>query len=532
MNRNLKVLLSCKVQQTIYLRYNSHSSLKIYNTLSKKLEPLELQNSSSLTWYSCGPTVYDSAHLGHASSYVYMDIIQRILRGYFDLNVVNVMNITDVDDKIITRAQQEKKSISEVSQFYEKEFLEDLNLLNCVRPSVILRVTEHIPEIITFISKLIDTGRAYSTSSGSVYFRTKSFKVKSFFNPPLTDEKSDNEKEHPHDFSLWKARKTSDEPSWESPWGQGRPGWHIECSTLANIAFGKNLDFHSGGKDLVFPHHHNELTQCCAYHDSSSWASHWLHTGHLHLSGQLKMSKSLKNTVSIRDALEKYTSNQLRVFCLLSPYRNDIEFSTEKMETSVSLLRSIQTFLQRCHSYCNDHMPEGRIYMNEIEVYERLADAQRHIHASLSDDLNTREVIDELIRLVNHMNKHFQAAAGQKNNKNNDVSSQIKNENDLNRHYGCVMSVANYVGSTLALFGLELDQQKQIANNGKTNELIGSSLKFRKSIRNFALNKNQDIPKDVRKFLLETCDEFRTDFHQNGVEFKDIKGETIWQLKD
>lgn len=420
---------------------------------------------------------------------------------------------------------RKKKNITDISRFYEKEFFEDLNLLNCERPSIVLRVTQHIPEIIQFIQKLVSEGRAYSAKSGSVYFRTQDFKIKSFFVLPEeinADAKENEEKEHAFDFVLWKGRKTEKEPSWKSPWGHGRPGWHIECSTLANIAFGEHLDFHSGGKDLMFPHHHNEMTQCCAYHDSEKWASFWLHTGHLHLSGNEKMSKSLKNTVSIRDLLKKYSSNQFRLFSLLSPYRNDIEFSDERMQKPVNLLNSFQSFLKLCTTYCNEEIPMVRLNIDETLVYEKLAQSQKNINIALCDDFNTCQVIEELSELMNLVNKSIQES-----NKNIQ-----ENGNDMNRHYGCVMSVANCVKSTLEMFGLELNKQSNelVSESINVKELIDSSLEFRKRIRVLAMNK--EIPNDIKKSIFEACDQLRDDFSSQNIEFKDMKGETIWQLKE
>lgn len=211
--------------------------------------------------------------------------------------------------------------------------MDDLRLLNCERPSIVLRVTEHIAEIVHFIERLVASQHAYPVASGSVYFDTQSLKsARTFFVPVESCESTSSssvdsketarEKRNPSDFALWKAQKEPNEPSWPSRWGRGRPGWHIECSTLANIAFGSTLDFHSGGRDLVFPHHHNEIVQCCAYLGTTQWATHWLHAGHLHLPESVKMSKSLSNTISIRDMLAKYSSNEFRLFCLLSHYRN------------------------------------------------------------------------------------------------------------------------------------------------------------------------------------------------------------------
>jgi cysteinyl-tRNA synthetase len=237
-----------------------------------------------------------------------------------------MLNITDIDDKIINRALANNKHYSEISKFYEKEFFEDLKKLNCQRPTIVLRVSEHINEIIGFIKNLVDKKLAYVTESGSVYFDSTKIETKLFIsneNALIMDEyaKKVEEKMNPTDFSLWKSKKVETEPSWQSPWGPGRPGWHIECSTLATIAFGKHLDIHSGGKDLIFPHHQNELTQCCAFHSVENWSSMWLHTGHLHLKNDVKMSKSLSNTISLKDLFTKYNSNQFRMFCLISPYR-------------------------------------------------------------------------------------------------------------------------------------------------------------------------------------------------------------------
>lgn len=507
------------------IRKISKKSVSVYNTLTKTKEPLDIKYGKNLLWYSCGPTVYDSAHIGHASSYVNFDIVRRILNNHFGVNVTNLMNITDIDDKIIKKASQENKPFTEISRFYEKEFFEDLSLLNCDKPSIVLRVTEHIPEIIQFIQKLIDKGQAYSTESGSVYFRTRQFKIKSFFVLPEeinADAKENEEKEHAFDFVLWKGRKEELEPSWKSPWGMGRPGWHIECSTLANIAFGNNLDFHSGGRDLIFPHHHNEMTQCCAYHESEKWASFWLHTGHLHLSGNEKMSKSLKNTVSIRDLLNKYTSNQFRLFCLLSPYRNDIEFSHERMQKPINLLNSFQSFLKLCKTYCNKEIPMMKLNIDETMVYEKLDQSQRNIHLALCDDFNTCQAIEELSQLMNLINKSFQKTTSQNGS----------TEDDLNRHYGCVMSVANCVKTTLEMFGLVLDQQsnKGVSESVNVNDLIESSLRFRKNIRKLAMTK--EIPKDIKNSIFEACDQLRDDLKSQNIEFKDMKSDTIWQIKE
>lgn len=412
----------------------------------------------------------------------------------------------------------------EITQYYENEFLEDLDLLNCKKPDIVLRVTQHVPEIIQFIKQLVDSKKAYSVESGSVYFNTQTFKIKSFFDQieadTQVDSKDNKEKHHPYDFALWKSRKDPMEPSWQSPWGLGRPGWHIECSTLANIAFGRDIDFHSGGKDLVFPHHHNEMVQCCAFHNMEKWSSFWLHSGHLHLKNDVKMSKSLSNTISIREILSKYTTNDFRMFCLLSPYRNDKEYSDEKMVKSINLNTSFSSFLNFCENFVNEKLKSVKFLADENEIFQKLNETKANIHEALCDDFNTCLVIDELSDLVNFMNKKFQS---------NPANEET---NTLNRHYGCIMSVHNFTKNILEIFGLEFDAEKKSNSGIKIGPIVESSLKFRTAIRNLSLDKTSNIPKEVKMEILKHCDEFRENLNKARIEFKDHKNETFWKIKN
>jgi len=265
----------------------------------------------------CGPTVYDHSHMGHAKTYVCSDILRRILTDYFGYNVKLCMNITDIDDKIIMRANERKLEFSEFSRSQETEFLNDCEALNIRLPSVITRVSEYVPEIVDYIKKIIDNGYAYE-SNGSVYFDVLKFDAAenhkyakleptNFGNlellkegeGALTGEGAVSEKKNEQDFALWKKSKEG-EPFWDSPWGTGRPGWHIECSAMASSIFKEHpIDIHSGGIDLKFPHHDNELAQAEAYYDCNQWIKYFWHTGHLHIKGK-KMSKSLKNFTTIK----------------------------------------------------------------------------------------------------------------------------------------------------------------------------------------------------------------------------------------
>ncbi|XP_057563003.1 probable cysteine--tRNA ligase, mitochondrial isoform X2 [Hippopotamus amphibius kiboko] len=281
------------------------TGVKVYNSLTRRKDPLIVSSVDAASWYSCGPTVYDHAHLGHACSYVRFDIIRRILTRVFGCNVIMVMGITDVDDKIIKRANEMNVSPASLANLYEEDFKQDMAALKVLPPTVHLRVTENIPQIIAFIERIIGNGHAYSTVKGNVYFDLQSRGDKYGrlvgVAPGPMGEPADSDKRHASDFALWKAAKPR-EPSWASPWGDGRPGWHIECSTIASLVFGSRLDIHSGGIDLAFPHHENEIAQCEAFHQCQQWGNYFLHSGHLHMKGkEEKMSKSLKNYITIKN---------------------------------------------------------------------------------------------------------------------------------------------------------------------------------------------------------------------------------------
>ena len=294
----------------------------------------------------CGPTVYDHSHMGHAKTYMQSDILRRLMTDYFGYNVNLCMNITDVDDKIIIRANERGVKFDEISRHMENEFMKDCEALNIRLPTVITRVSEYIPEIVDFIQKIIENGFAYE-ANGSVYFNVIKYSESddhtyakleptSFGNMELikegegalTAETVASEKINSQDFALWKKAKAA-EPSWDSPWGKGRPGWHIECSAMAGAVFKEYpIDIHSGGIDLKFPHHDNEVAQSEAYYGCDNWVNHFWHTGHLHIAGK-KMSKSLKNFTTIKQMLETYTAKQIRFMFLLHQWNIMMNYSPE-----------------------------------------------------------------------------------------------------------------------------------------------------------------------------------------------------------
>jgi cysteinyl-tRNA synthetase len=309
--------------------------MKVFNTLSGRKEDFQ-PKGETVSMYVCGVTVYDDCHIGHAMSYVTFDVIRRYLesRGY---RVKHVQNFTDIDDKIINRAQKLEVPAQELAEKYIAEYFTDMDALNIMRASVYPKATEEVPKIIEVIQGLIDKGCAYE-SAGSVYFRVKTFpNYGKLSHQDVEEIKSSGgveeaEKEDPLDFALWKAARPG-EPSWPSPWGGGRPGWHIECSAMSLKYLGEDIDIHGGGQDLIFPHHENEITQSEAFTGVVPFVRYWLHNGLLQLSGD-KMSKSLGNLVTVKQALERFSPDAIRFFILGSHYRSPLTYSDEILQAA------------------------------------------------------------------------------------------------------------------------------------------------------------------------------------------------------
>ena len=301
--------------------------LKIYNTLTKKKESFIPIDKSNVRYYSCGPTVYNNIHIGNARAFVCADLLAKVLKGIYK-KVTFVSNITDIDDKIIEASVKEKISIKELSKRYFEQYKKDTKFLGIDDPDNQPFATDFIKEMIDFINVLIDKDAAY-VANGNVLFRVKSFKNYGILSERIIQEQDSGSrvdvetyKEDPNDFTLWKP-STDDEPGWESPWGLGRPGWHLECSVMSEIVLGVPFDIHGGGNDLKFPHHDNEIAQTCAYHSNESaesFAKYWFHNGFLNLDNE-KMSKSLGNVVYIDDLKKSFKGNEIRLALLSTHYR-------------------------------------------------------------------------------------------------------------------------------------------------------------------------------------------------------------------
>lgn len=599
--------------------------LKLYNSLTRQKEVFTPISGKRVNWYSCGPTVYDASHMGHARSYITFDILRRVLTDYFNYDILYVMNITDIDDKIIKRARQnylfekyasEKKELnvvvadagevlnnitkkakenidpdktpmydkiltklhesienlenaiktgehSKISEaqhkfiaeskdplsdwldaklgdtvtdnaifaslpkHWEEEFHKDMDSLNVLRPSVLTRVSEHIPEIIAFIEGIIKNGFGY-VANGSVYFDVAAFdkKDKHYYAKLVPEAYGDfyslqegegdlmtadmhSEKRSPNDFALWKKSKPG-EPSWQSPWSLGRPGWHIECSAMASTICGPYLDIHTGGVDLKFPHHDNEIAQSEAHFGNSDWVKYFLHSGHLTIAG-CKMSKSLKNFVSIQDALSKYSARQLRFAFLLHSWRDTLDYSQNTMEAALQYEKLFNEFflnvkdavrtLSQTHTTFDTFTKWSQ---QELALNQKYLQTKEKVHLALCDNIDTRTALDALRELVSSSNIYLR---------------EQKLPNKI-----LFYDIGVYVTKILSVFGTTHENAKlgfpsSTESSGCIEEIAMPYLsilaEFRDKVRNQARNLKATE-------ILKECDHIRDEILPNvGVRLED-----------
>ena len=374
--------------------------MKIYNTLTRTKDELKTVDEGQVKIYACGPTVYNYIHIGNARPLCVFDVLRRYLE-WRGLDVRFVQNFTDIDDKLIKKANEEGITVPEVAERYIKEFWIDAEGMNIREATVHPRATEYIDSIIEIITELIEKGYAYP-SNGDVYFRAKKFdEYGKLSHQPLEDLEAGARidvtdiKEDPMDFCLWKGAKPG-EPYWESPWGDGRPGWHIECSAMAGRYLGKTIDIHCGGQDLIFPHHENEIAQSeCA--NGCEFSHYWMHNGYINVDNR-KMSKSLNNFFTVREVAEKFGYEPIRYIMISSQYRSPINYSVEIIEQAKNSLDR----LYRCREgleFAIAHAKEGGEIPAFLEEYK-----QKFIEA-MDDDLNTADALGELFQMVRDINK-------------------------------------------------------------------------------------------------------------------------------
>ena len=380
--------------------------MKVYNTLTRKKEELKTIDEGRVSIYVCGPTVYNFFHIGNARPFVVFDTLRRYLkfRGY---DVRFVQNFTDVDDKIINKAREEGVTAPQVSEKYIEEYYRDAAALNVVPADVHPKVSESIPEIIDFVQTLIDKGYAYERN-GDVYFSTRKFDGYGKLSKKDIDDLEsgariaiNEDKDDPLDFALWKARKEEDEIAWESPWGMGRPGWHIECSAMSKKHLGDTIDIHAGGQDLQFPHHENEIAQseCC---NGVPFANYWMHNGYITIDNQ-KMSKSKGNFFTVRDILKEYDGEVIRFFLLSGHYRSPINFSDQLMEqakASLGRMRNAKSNLK----HLMENGAEGEMTEDEAKAIEGLGRYRDEFIRAMDDDLNTADGISAVFEMITAIN--------------------------------------------------------------------------------------------------------------------------------
>lgn len=379
--------------------------MKIYNTMTRKKEEFVPIDENEIKMYVCGPTVYNYIHIGNARPAVVFDTMRRYME-YKGKNVKFVQNFTDVDDKIINKSLEEGVSAREISEKYIGEYFRDAEALNLKKATVHPKVTENMDEIIAFVKALVEKGYAYE-ADGDVYYRTRRFGGYGRLSGQNIEDLEagarisvGEKKEDPLDFALWKARKIDGEPAWESPWGFGRPGWHIECSAMSNKYLGETIDIHGGGQDLAFPHHENEIAQTEAY-TGKKFSNYWMHNAYITIDNE-KMSKSKGNFFTVRDILKRYTGEEIRYFLLSGHYRSPINFSEELMTQSRNALGRMHNAKQNLEHLIRN----GSDLMTEAESaeLEKLGKYRDKFESAMEDDLNTADAISAVFELIRDIN--------------------------------------------------------------------------------------------------------------------------------
>ena len=486
--------------------------IKVYNTLTRKKEPFMPMENGIVKMYVCGMTTYSDAHIGHARTYLAFDIIRRYLE-YKGYEVFYVQNITDIDDKIIKAANEAGIDALEYSSYYTKRCLDDMKKIGIKPANIYPKASEHINDMIKMIEKLIDKKYAY-VSNGDVYFSVEKFKEYGKLSNQNIQQikagarvKPGEKKKKPEDFALWKSAKPN-EPKWESPWGLGRPGWHIECSVMSSKYLGIPFDIHGGGHDLIFPHHENEIAQAEASF-GRRFVNYWLHSGMLKVKGE-KMSKSLGNIINIREALKKWDAETLRFFFASYHYRSPADFNENAIKNAENSLKRLKVIKDKLEEVAgkNEKFDEKNLDKIEKRYSLEIKELKKKFEEAMDDDFNTPKAIEALFDFIKETNKFLM----EKDKPNEKLCRYALNE---------FLKIAN----VLTLFQEEkkIDDSliKKIAikygiEEINTKKIIEKLIKIRADARK---EKNYKI-----------ADEIRDELKKAGIEIEDIGEETKWRI--
>jgi len=481
--------------------------MKIYNSLSRKKEEFKPLKKGRIGMYVCGPTVYDEPHIGHARAAYIFEVIRNYF-GYKGCKVKFIKNITDVDDKIIARAKEElpdteiNEAAKRIAEKYTKRYYEDMNALGIRRASIRPFATKHIGHMIKYIAELIKKDFAYE-SGGNVYFDVRKFKDYGKLSGQDLDAmqsaartEKDEQKKNPLDFVLWKKAK-EDEPRWMSPWGAGRPGWHIECSVMSSKYLGNEFDIHGGGIDLIFPHHENEIAQSRSF-SGKAFARFWIHNGLLTINGQ-KMAKSLGNFISVKEFLKKYNSDVLKLFFLQTHYSQPIDFSWERMEEKREALNTITIFLKRIKQREGGKGFIVKAVLKKVtsagELRRKIEEVSQDFEKSMDDDFNTPNAIAVLFEIIRTCNKVL-------------YSTKFTKE-----HLAALKYAAQVVKKIGDIFELSFEAGALSMSEKEIKDLV----KLRESLR--------------KKKMFKEADQIRRELADKGIVLEDIKEETVWRRK-
>lgn len=469
--------------------------MKLYNSMTRQKEEFVPIEPGKVKMYSCGPTVYNFFHIGNARPFIIFDTLRRYLeyRGY---EVTFVQNFTDIDDKVINKANAEGVTYDVIADRYIKEYFTDAQGLGIRPASVHPRATETMDAIIDIVKRLVDNGHAYAAPNGDVYFRTKSFsEYGKLSHQPLDELQAGARisvgelKEDPMDFAVWKAAKPG-EPNWESPWGQGRPGWHIECSAMVNKYLGKTIDIHSGGKDLIFPHHENEIAQSeCA--NGCTFANYWLHNGFLTIDNE-KMSKSKGNFFMVREAAQAYGYETIRMFMLSAQYRTPLNYSEESLMMTKSSLARLYTAAENLQ-FLLDHQTGDTMTEAEQAKAASFDQYREKFIEAMDDDLNTADALAAIFELVREIN------------------TAVK---DPNCTHAFVQSCFDHMMELCGVLGL-VDHLEKKTIDSEIEDLIAQRTAAKKA-KNFAEADR------IRDYLL----------NEKGIVIKDTRQGTQWSYKE